>query len=97
MLLKSFPRQKFILSFGERHDGKAALADQGGIGEELIWFDLRERNCFGERFSGFELNGGILGVGNVDRKNRSSADGRFVVAGFVNDEPRARRHLGKVS
>jgi hypothetical protein len=50
---------------------------------------LRKRNCFGERFSGFELNGGILGVGDVDRKNRGGANGRFLVAGFVNDEPRA--------
>src|SRR6267378_550451 len=76
---------------------RGTAAEKSRIGEELIGFDLREGNCFGERLSGFEFNGGILGIGDVDGDHRGGADGRFVIASFVNNEPRAGGHLGKVS
>jgi len=85
------------LGFGEEDDGEAALANKRRISEEFIGFDLSERDCFGEGLSGFELNGGILGVRDVDRKNGGGADGGFVVAGFVDDEACSGGHLGEVT
>ena len=81
------------MSCGQGNDGEAAHPHKRRIREELVGLDLRERDGIGERFPCFDLDLRIFRVGSVDRDDGGGADGRFVVASFVNDEPQLEQHL----
>lgn len=86
-----------MLGGGERDDGEASLADQRRVGEQLIGLDFGEGDRPGQRFSGFNLDGGILGIGEVHGNDGRGADRALAIPGLVDDERRARSHFAKVA
>ena len=84
------------MGLGEGNDGEAADSNEGGILEEFVGFDLGQGNGIGKRFAGFDFDLRFLGVGGVDGDNGGGADGPLAVAGFVDDELCAGRHLAEI-
>ena len=82
---ESIAGQELVLSGGEGDDGEAALANERGIGEELVGFDLGKGDGLGEQIFGFDFDGGIFGVGGVTGDHGGGADGALAIAGFVDD------------
>lgn len=89
--------EMFVLRFGEGNHGETADADERRVGEELVGFDLGERDWFGDGLACFDLDGGILGIGSIDGNDGGGAYGGLVVAGFVDDEFVAGLHRAKVA